>query len=274
MWICPVCQASLLLSGQQWQCVNKHSYDRAKAGYVNLLLANHKSTADPGDRKEVMSARRAFLEEGHFLPLVNCLADLITQRIQTDTLALYDLGCGEGYYLANTVSLLNKPGLSIHAAGNDISRSAVDKASRKYPQLQFAIASNFKTPVPDNSQDVVLQIFAPASEKEVHRILSVSGLWLQVSPAEEHLSQLRAALYQTPRLHTVDERTPEGFEEVHQTRVTFELSMPKTQSRKDLLMMTPYYWSVEEGTLDAVIDKMVLLTADFSIRIMQKRSTA
>lgn len=269
-WSCPVCQAPLKLSGAQWQCENKHCYDRAKAGYVNLLLANQKRSPEPGDSKEMITARRAFLEQDHYLPLVSALADLIRQHHGKPTLALYDTGCGEGYYLGNIVSLLSQPELAISAAGSDISKAAIEKAAKKYPQLHFAIASNFNLPVPNDSQDMVLQVFAPGSAEEIHRILAVGGLWLHVSPAEEHLAQLKAALYETPQQHAVDAEIPAGFEELPGIRLRYEFSLPQLQSRKELLMMTPYYWSVEEGAMASVLERMSELSADFSIRVLRK----
>ena len=273
LWICPVCQAPLLLSGAQWQCENNHCYDRAKAGYVNLLLANQKRRPEPGDSKEMINARRAFLEEDHYLPLVNSLADLIRHQLDKSTLALYDAGCGEGYYLGKIVSLLSRPELTICAAGSDISKPAIEKAARKYQQLHFSIASNFNMPVPSDSQDVVLQVFAPGSAEEVHRILVFGGLWLHVSPAEEHLAQLKAALYQTPQQHKIDAEIPVGFEELPRARLRYEFRLPNLQSRKDLLMMTPYYWSVTEGAMASVLECMSELSADFSIRVLRKKGS-
>jgi 23S rRNA (guanine745-N1)-methyltransferase len=284
MWICPACQAPLLLVGSQWKCQHNHCYDKAKAGYVNLLLANRKSRPDPGDNKQMITARRAFLEEGHYHLLAETIADLIAnqiaelvvdparQQLAARTLLLYDAGCGEGYYLDKIVSCLGGSGLSISGAGNDISRAAIAKAARKYKQLDFAIASNFAIPVAAASQDVVLQIFAPASEQEMHRILAANGIWLQVSPAQDHLCELRAALYETPQSHAVETAIPAGFEQVQQSSLSFKFHLPNKQSRQQLLMMTPYYWSAKEGAMEALLENMSELSADFSIRLLRKCS--
>jgi len=259
-----------VLAGAQWQCENKHSYDRAKAGYVNLLLANQKRSPEPGDSKEMIAARRAFLEAGHYQPLVNALAELIREHHFKPTLALFDAGCGEGYYLGKLVTLLSEPELAINAAGSDISKAAIEKAAKKYPHCQFAIASNFNLPVLNESQDVVLQVFAPGSAEETHRILTDGGLWLHVSPAEEHLAQLKAALYESPQQHSVDAELPTGFEEIKSTRLQFHFCLPELQIRRDLLLMTPYNWSVAEDALDSVLASMSEVGADFSVRVLRK----
>ena len=60
MYLCPLCQQPLLLTAKQYQCTNRHSFDIAREGYVNLLPVQHKNSKDPGDNKEMMQARRAF----------------------------------------------------------------------------------------------------------------------------------------------------------------------------------------------------------------------
>jgi 23S rRNA (guanine745-N1)-methyltransferase len=272
MWICPVCRWPLSLTEKQWQCENGHSYDCAKAGYVNLLLANHKNVSDPGDSKPMMTARRAFLEAGHYLPLVESLTHLIASHKSEKALALYDVGCGEGYYLAAINAALTSSGVKMKAAGNDISKSAIEKAAKKYKELGFVIASNFKIPVASASQNVTLQIFAPVEASEVRRILADSGIWLQVAPAQEHLTQLRQAVYETAHDHVVDEKIPEGFKLIDSKRLSFQFELPELQSRRDLLMMTPYYWSMEQAKADDVLENITKLSADFSIRVLEKKS--
>lgn len=271
MWSCPVCQASLKLSGTQWQCANRHSYDQARAGYVNLLLANQKSRPDPGDNKAMMRARRAFLETDHYLPLVSALAETIALHAQASSLTIHDAGCGEGYYLARIVALLERTGCAVQASGNDISRSAIEMAAKKYRSLRFAIAGNHRLPLASASQNVLLHVFAPALEAEAHRVLASRGLWVRVTPAPAHLAQLREALYEAPTAHVEEQDIPAGFELLQQGRLQFEFSLPELQQRQNLLMMTPYYWRVEAGAMEAVLAQMATISADFSIRVLRKR---
>ncbi|QSA20023.1 23S rRNA (guanine(745)-N(1))-methyltransferase, partial [Vibrio furnissii] len=66
---CPLCQHPLTLTGRTYACENRHQFDVAKEGYVNLMPAHHKRSKDPGDNKEMMQARRRFLEGGHYDPM-------------------------------------------------------------------------------------------------------------------------------------------------------------------------------------------------------------
>lgn len=36
-WICPVCGKALRPDAGSYRCENRHCFDRAKSGYVNLL---------------------------------------------------------------------------------------------------------------------------------------------------------------------------------------------------------------------------------------------
>ena len=65
---CPLCHQPLTLSVKTFKCENNHQFDMAKEGYVNLMPAHHKRSKDPGDNKEMMQARRRFLEGKYYDP--------------------------------------------------------------------------------------------------------------------------------------------------------------------------------------------------------------
>lgn len=77
IFICPVCSSPLEASAKTYRCLNNHSYDTAKEGYVNLLLANQKHSREPGDSKEMLEARTSFLNKGYYKPLARSAASLI-----------------------------------------------------------------------------------------------------------------------------------------------------------------------------------------------------
>ncbi|MBW6453984.1 MAG: hypothetical protein K0A92_09425, partial [Methyloprofundus sp.] len=100
-YICPICQTPLvnILPAQSYECVNNHRFDIAKEGYINLLPAQHKKSKEPGDSKEMMRARRNFLEAGFYQPLAQAISSIIDQYLaDTPKLHILDMGCGEGYY--------------------------------------------------------------------------------------------------------------------------------------------------------------------------------
>ena len=93
--MCPVCREALHLTEKTWSCVNKHSYDVAKQGYVNLHVVQHKHSKNPGDTVESVQARRAFLSAGFYAPLQHAV---VTKIAALKINNLLDIGCGEGYY--------------------------------------------------------------------------------------------------------------------------------------------------------------------------------
>ena len=91
MVICPVCKTPLTREKPCWHCENNHSFDVARQGYVNLLPVQQKHSLTPGDTKEMVAARRAFLDGGHYLPIAETLAKLV-KSVAPET--LLDAGCG------------------------------------------------------------------------------------------------------------------------------------------------------------------------------------
>lgn len=271
MWICPACQQALEHNSDNWRCANGHSYDIGKEGYVNLLLANQKRSKEPGDNKAMVNARRAFLELGYYQPLADKLIEIAKEQLEKHSgdISLFDAGCGEGYYL----NQLNK-GLgrtrNIAPYGSDISKIAVQKAAKKYPHCQFSVASSFHIPLPEESQDAVLQVFAPSSSDEVHRILKIGGFWLQVNPAAGHLKQLKQAIYDSPEEHKLLSEVPAGFSLQHEQTLSFGMALTDEGSRLNLLMMTPYYWTATKDKIASLVATMSQLTADFHLRVLIK----
>ena len=74
--ICPVCGAALEPQGAAWRCVQGHCFDVARQGYVNLLTVTQKHSRHPGDTREMVAARRAFLDAGWYAPIAKTLATL------------------------------------------------------------------------------------------------------------------------------------------------------------------------------------------------------
>ncbi|MDU0354014.1 23S rRNA (guanine(745)-N(1))-methyltransferase [Paraglaciecola aquimarina] len=276
LWNCPSCQTELTLQGKTWSCENKHSFDMAKEGYVNLLLAHHKNSKEPGDNKDMVNARRAFLEQGHYQPLAEKLGQLFSEYCRTlennNEINFFDAGCGEGYYMHVISQLAQSAEFCCAYSGIDISKNAVLKAAKKYKNNQFAVASTYHLPLQNDSQNAVLQIFAPSSEQEILRVLKSNGVWLTVNPAANHLHQLKQALYDSPTEHKDNSNVPAGFTLQKQINLSFDVSLTTQAARENLLMMTPYYWSATEQKKQQLIQQLQLVTTDFDIRIYQKVS--
>lgn len=273
-WICPSCSHVLLLDNKVLACAHGHSYDLAKEGYVNLLLAQHKNSKEPGDNKQMVNGRRAFLQQGFYQPLADAISTIFAQHLATlvdlTDVRFFDAGCGEGYYLNQVSQACNHPDMQIAFSGLDISKFAVQKAAKKYSNHQFSVASTFQIPLASASQDTVLQIFAPSSELEIHRVLKSGAIWITVNPAANHLHELKRALYDTPTEHKAVQVTPDGFSLAQQLNLSFAIELDNPQQRENLLMMTPYYWSATAEKKQKLVDNVQQFTTDFDICVYKK----
>jgi len=79
IFICPVCSSSLSRIDRSYKCINSHIYDISKDGYVNLILANQKHSREPGDSREMLEARKSFLNRGYYKPLARSVVSLINK---------------------------------------------------------------------------------------------------------------------------------------------------------------------------------------------------
>jgi 23S rRNA (guanine745-N1)-methyltransferase len=272
-WVCPSCQTPLEKQNNVWRCSNLHSFDCAKEGYVNLLLAQQKSSKDPGDNKDMVSARREFLEQDYYLPLATEIAQLLLKHRALEAgsknlYSVYDAGCGEGYYLAKIKQLLAADGVNVIASGSDISKPAIQKAAKKHPNIQYAVASSFNLPVVSDSQNAVIQIFAPSDSKEIQRLLKKGGVWLKVTPASQHLYELKQRVYEQAIEHEVEALIPEGFELLSQSHVQFTMSIASPQHRENLLMMTPFYWTISAQNKRLLLEELDTVSADFTVSML------
>ncbi len=270
-WCCPLCNESLNLVELTFVCANRHSFDRAKEGYVNLLLVNRKHSADPGDNKAMLNSRRHFLQQGFYAPLAMALGAAIREHFPDaeQALTLLDAGCGEGYYLNQLVQTL---GANVQGYGTDISRAAMRLAAKQYPALSFAVASSFELPVPDASVDVLVRVFAPASAAEIVRVLKPGGLYLWAYPAAQHLFELRQLIYDDPKPHSVEDLPPMvGMQACAPLHVNYRVTLPDQASVAALLAMTPYYWSASaEKQAHCQRLRSLDLTVDFCVTVLRK----
>ena len=99
LYSCPVCGGSLAWGEHACRCPEGHSFDIAAQGYVNLLLANQKSSPNPGDNAEMVAGRTRFLDSGSYAPLSDALNGTVL-ALCGDAPRILDAGCGEGYYAA------------------------------------------------------------------------------------------------------------------------------------------------------------------------------
>ena len=239
--LCPICGAQLKIEGKRYVCAQNHSFDMARQGYVNLLTVQQKHSLNPGDTREQVLSRRAFLEEGHYAPILNTLIE--TAKDLDITGPILDVGCGEGYYSAKLAAHLDAD-----LVGLDISKEAVRFAAGKYKAYRWLCASAARLPVADESAGLVTSLFALTVPGEFSRVLRPDGAYIQVLAAEDHLLGLKSIIY-PELLHKEKDSVPQisGFRLAESRAVRFTFTV-EGQQVQNLLSMTPHVYRIgKEG---------------------------
>lgn len=269
-FICPLCQSQFTQTNNTQICENNHHFDIAKEGYLNLLPVNAKNSKNPGDNKEMMMARRAFLNSGGYLPLAEKLASLLTGLLSSIAApSLLDLGCGEGYYTDIISAALPKES---HVNALDISKVAIRYAAKRYKNINFCVASAYDVPLADNSLDAMIRIYAPSLESELQRLIKTDGYLVTVTPAPRHLYELRTKIYEQVNEHVSENEAPQGFSKLEQINVNYPLQVTDAQIVKDLIQMTPFAWKFNEQKMQQLLSEgSWQIECDFNIEIYQKQ---
>ena len=146
-YLCPQCQQPLIQEPQRWYCDNRHSFDKAKQGYCNLLLAQNKRSKLPGDTNDMVQARKRFLSKGLYQPVAEQIASWLLETPHTGQLNILDAGCGEGYYTDYLQQQLATKQVQNHVTGIDISKFAVKAAATRNKAITWFVANSAHLPV-------------------------------------------------------------------------------------------------------------------------------
>lgn len=271
---CPLCTQQLAVKEQNNSkslvCENNHCFDYAKEGYVNLLPVQMKKSLQPGDDKNMVIARREFLQLGHYDFMRDDLARVVNNKVSEfqesapdSSLQIIDLGCGEGFYTNFIASSLDLS--QMHVYGIDISKPAVKYAAKRSTGVYYAVGTNAHLPFSDKSIDLIFNVFAPLIGKECKRLLTQQGAIISVAPGPEHLYEIKQFIYSNPEKHALPQ-PPEGFEEVNNWPVRDVVEINSSQQLSYLLTMTPFGWKTSEQDLAKMINALPLkVTLDFII---------
>ena len=89
-------------------------------------------------------------------------------------------------------------------------------------------------------------LFAPWCGEEFLRVLKPNGTLIMVIPAERHLWQLKAAVYDDPYLNEPKESEPDGFTLLENLPVSSKILLDNNEDIQNLFSMTPYYYKTSE----------------------------
>lgn len=244
---CPLCQQSLAMEESSLKCLNRHSYDIAKFGYVNL--APQVKQARDYDKTSFQN-RQAILEAGFYQHILDELQDLLQALPEEQT--ILDVACGEGYYARKIQEKF--PNKEIYAF--DLSKDSIQLAAKSDQSLaiKWFVGDLAHLPVQDQSMDVLLDVFSPANYHEFQRVLKKEGLIIKVIPTENHLQEIRDKVADQLRQkdysnQQVIQHLEENFQIIHKQDVQALVSLtPKT--KEAILKMTPLLFHVRQDEID------------------------
>lgn len=248
---CPLCRELLSCDGQRCVCLNGHSFDVSKEGYIHLLPVQNKKSKAPGDDRMMVAARGRFLGSGHYQAISDAVNRLVSRSLDMDRsglVTIIDAGCGDGYYTARLQDYLSGQSIDADMVGVDISKFACRAAAKRCRSITWLVASSSDIPVQEHSADVILCLFSPIQGQAFQRCLKTGGKLVIASAGPAHLLALREMLYDSVDTRSKDpSRTlepqfsvvPEG-----QIDLGYRIALQDRDSIRDLLAMTPHYWRV------------------------------
>ena len=244
---CPICLENLTLVESSLKCSNRHSFDLAKFGYVNLAPQIKQST---NYDKENFQNRQQILEAGFYQAILEAVSDLLASS-ETSTTVL-DIGCGEGFYSRKLQE--SHPDKTFYAF--DISKDSVQIAAKSEPNwvVNWFVGDLARLPIKNASMDILLDIFSPANYGEFRRVLSRDGILIKVIPTENHLKEIRQMVEnQLTKKDYSNQDIREHFQEHFSIQSSQIASLTKpitTEQRQALLSMTPLLFHVDQSKID------------------------
>ena len=244
---CPICQENLTLVESSLKCNNRHSFDLAKFGYVNLAPQIKQSA---NYDKENFQNRQQILEAGFYQAILEGVSDLLATNPSAKT--VLDIGCGEGFYSRKLQESHSEK--TFYAF--DISKDSVQIAAKSEPNwaVNWFVGDLARLPIKDASMDILLDIFSPANYGEFRRVLSKDGILIKVIPTENHLKEIRQKVQdQLTNKDYSNQDIKNHFQEHFTILSNQTASLTKTitaDQLQALLSMTPLLFHIDQTKID------------------------
>ena len=244
---CPICQENLTLVETSFKCSNRHSFDLAKFGYINLAPQIKQSA---NYDKENFQNRQQILEAGFYQAILEGISDLLATKPSAKT--VLDIGCGEGFYSRK----LQESHSDKTFYAFDISKDSVQIAAKSEPNwaVNWFVGDLARLPIKDASMDILLDIFSPANYGEFRRVLSKDGILIKVIPTKNHLKEIRQKVQdQLTNKDYSNQDIKNHFQEHFTILSSQTASLTKTitaDQLQALLSMTPLLFHIDQSKID------------------------
>lgn len=249
IFICPVCGGKVeVVEYKSIICPNRHTFDFAKQGYINMLTRSMQVNYD----KELFVARQDIIRKHR---LYDSLHTRLLRVIKKETKnnpqsLLLDAGTGEGSHLVRILDQTEDP---LTGIGIDISKEGIRLAASKSDTAMWLVGDLANIPVKNDSLHAIINILSPANYQEFKRVLAGNGLMIKVVPGINYLAELRDAILDEQKRSFTNEETISLFKE-HFTDVSMEkLTYTKQLNQaglQDLIKMSPLSWNADQELIN------------------------
>lgn len=251
---CPLCHEPVEVRElKSLVCVNNHTFDFAKQGYVNIL----KKPVDTQYDDALFEARQKIIcDEKLYEPVHDKIADIIINDSAEDSL-LFDAGSGEGSHLQTILDKVNTETLT--GIGLDISKEGILMAAKNYGNPLWIAGDLANPPLSDKSCKFILNFLSPANYSEFKRILAEDGIIIKVIPGSGYLKELRRELFSGTDENEYEnndtlELMKKNVKLVKEERITYTKFLDAA-ALKDLISMTPLGWHAGTAQIERFADK-------------------
>lgn len=234
---CPICgqafrsQQSGRSSGLI--CVNRHSFDVARQGYVSLLAAPARFH---GDDAAMLDARARVHASGAFDGLLDAVARSVTAR----PARIIEIGSGTGTYLLRALAAAGVGSLGVGLDASKVAARALARVGD--PAIASVVGDAWgRWPILDGALTDVICAFAPRNFAEAARVLLTGGALHVLTPTSAHLRELVEPL---GMVHVEDSKLgrldagAQGFELAARTTVEYQWLFTR-ETAGDLAAMGP-----------------------------------
>ncbi|MDO4814855.1 MAG: methyltransferase domain-containing protein [Gemella sp.] len=253
---CPKCRKTAKINDKSLKCVENHSYDFSKKGYIHLINNYKDSKYD----EKLFEARNYVFSNGFYNHILEGISGVI-KDLQVQT--ILDLGCGEGYYIKE----LKESYPETYFYGLDNAKSAIEYAMKHDKVNPYMLANLANIPFADKTVDVILNILSPANYDEFARVLKDEGIIIKLIPSSNYLKEIRNVLEikDYSNQETIDQL--EKFTNIEKRSLvskTFELTK---EDARNFLRMTPLSFSKE--ITNQHIEKLKNITVELELLVLK-----
>ena len=138
--------------------------------------------------------------------------------------------------------------------GLDISKIAIDMATRYRKDITWLVGNSKNIPIVDHSLDFICALFTVVNQDELKRALKEDGYIIHVTANNQHLIEIKELIYDEIKVKS-DKYIRLDFNQVKSYDFKEKVHISNREDALNLLMMTPHYYHIKKekrGVLDTL----------------------